>query len=45
MVAEALPVQHPRASDGEGFTPQPSAAFRMQEEHRGVPSRSGSYFN
>ena len=44
MVSEALPVQHPRASDSQGFTPKPSAAVRMQEEHGGFQSRFVTYF-
>lgn len=44
MVAEALLVQHPRASDSQRFTPKYSAALRMQEEHCGFPSRSVSCF-
>lgn len=39
MVSEALPVEHPRASDSQGFTPKHSAAVRIQEKHCGFPSR------
>lgn len=39
MVSEALPVQHSRALDSQGFAPKYSAAVRMQEEHCGFPSR------
>lgn len=39
MVSEALPVQHSRAFDSQGFAQKYSAAVRMQEEHCGFPSR------
>lgn len=40
MVYETLTGQHPCAAGGQGFTQEPAAAVRMQEEHRRVLHRS-----
>ena len=41
MVSETVAVQLPREADGQRTFPKPSAAVGVQEEHCGLPRRSG----